>query len=342
MTGAAAFGVLGRRVLNLPSSCLVPLAGLLALALAAASGCASASPSGAADAGVDEPVGIAPLEPTDAALAPDATPGPDSGDPFLDASPPPNGTAGCLRASKTGVFEGKTLSVAGVSRGYTLFVPEGYDARKAYRLVVGFHSGGRTGASARPYFGLEEPAAGQAVFVYPDAVGGNWDLATAYPQNRDIAYFDALVAELGGSLCLDKTRVFGVGTSSGAYFVNQLACARGNVLRAIASHAGGGPFASSGGTYDAKGQLICPTPPVAAAIFHGLADTNVSPSEGDKAITHWSHWNGCGAERTPTAPSPCEMPTGCAKPVMVCKVPGQGHAIWAPGRQATWAFFAGF
>lgn len=234
------------------------------------------------------------------------------------------------------------MTVAGVPRTYTLYVPESYDARKAYRLVVGLHSGGRNGASARPYFDLEGRSAGGAIFVYPDGLRGNWDLATAYAQNVDVALFDALVASLGASLCIDKTRIFAVGTSSGAYFVNQLGCARGNVLRAIAAHAGGGPFASTGGTYDAQGQLVCPTPPVAAAIFHGLADTNVSPSEGDKAIAHWTHWNGCTAERKAVTPAPCESPTTCGKPVLVCKIPDQGHAIWAPGRQATWDFFASF
>lgn len=261
-----------------------------------------------------------------------------------DATLPPGGSAGCglPLVGAPGTRENLALSVGGSSRVYTLTVPADYDPYRAYRLVVGLHSGGRTGASARPYLDLETRSNGGAVFVYPDAVRGNWDLETAYTQNQDIALFDALVTELSKTLCLDKTRIFAVGTSSGAYFVNQLGCARGNVLRAIASHAGGGPFAVSGGTYDDKGRLVCPTPPVAAAIFHGLADTNVAPSEGEKAIVHWSSWNGCADTRQPTMPSPCEASVGCKNPVLVCKVPDQGHAIWAPGRQATWDFFASF
>ena len=260
--------------------------------------------------------------------------------PPADATAPEGGSEGCLLPAKTGVFEGLAIDVMGASRTYTLSVPPGYDPTKAYRLVFGFHSGGRTGASARPYFDIEGRSGGAAIFVYPDGVRGNWDLNTAYAENRDVALFDALVASLRRSFCLDKARTFAMGTSNGAYFVNQLACARGNVLKGIASHAGGGPYMVSGGTYDEKGQLRCPTPPVAAAIFHGLADTNVSPTEGDKAIAHWSHWNGCQAARTPVLPAPCEAPTGCASPVLVCKVPDQGHAIWGPGRQATWDFFA--
>lgn len=289
----------------------------------------------AQDAAVSEPDTSVPEEPVEAGTdAPVAR----------DATLPQGGSVGCglPLVGAPGTRENLTLSVGGNARVYTLTVPADYDPYRAYRLVVGLHSGGRTGASARPYLDLETRSNGSAVFVYPDAVRGNWDLETVYTQNQDIAFFDALVAELSDTLCLDKTRIFAVGTSSGAYFVNQLGCARGNVLRAIASHAGGGPFAVSGGTYDEKGRLVCPTPTIAAAIFHGLADTNVAPSEGEKAIAHWSSWNGCSDTRQPTTPSPCEAPVGCKNPVLVCKVPDQGHAIWAPGRQATWDFFASF
>jgi polyhydroxybutyrate depolymerase len=292
------------------------------------------APASAADAGATD---VDAEVPVDGEVPVDAPP---DVDPLADATAPEGGSEGCLKPAKAGVFEGLAIDVLGASRTYTLSVPVGYDPRKAYRLVFGFHSGGRTGASARPYFDLEGRSGGAAIFVYPDGVRGNWDLNTAYADNRDVALFDALVASLRGAYCLDKARTFAMGTSNGAYFVNQLACARGNVLRGIASHAGGGPYMLNGGTYDEKGQLRCPTPPVAAAIFHGLADTNVSPTEGDKAIAHWSHWNGCQAARNPVSPAPCEAPSGCASPVLVCKVPDQGHAIWGPGRQATWDFFA--
>lgn len=277
-----------------------------------------------------EPAPAPAPEPVDAAPPPEP----------VDAAPPPNGTPGCGVAAPSGVREGLSLAVGGSTRTYTLWVPEGYSPRRAHRLVVGLHSGGRNGASARPYLDLEGRSEG-AVFVYPDAVRGNWDLNTPYAQNGDFAFFDALVRALSDTLCLDTTRFFAVGTSAGAYFANQLACGRGGVLRAIASHAGGGPFATPG-SYDAEGHLICPSPPVAAAIFHGLADTNVSPSEGEKAVRHWSFWNGCGATRAPASPTPCEAPQGCKRPVLVCTVPGQGHAMWGPGRQATWDFFAQF
>ena len=318
---------------------VAPVVLLASIGFVSFAGC-SATPAGpTADAAASEddaatfPDDAATPERSDAAA--DATV-----DPYADATAPVNGTAGCLRAVPVGAKDGVTVDVAGITRTYTVYVPESYDGRTAHRLVFRFHSGGRTGASARPYLDLERRAKGAAIFVYPDGVAGNWDLTTAYASNRDVAAFDAIVAKLSASYCLDKTKVFAVGTSNGAYFVNQLACARGDVLRGIASHAGGGPFMTQGGTYDDKGQLRCPTPPVAAAIFQGLADTSVLPSEGEKAITHWTHWNGCAATRAPVAPSPCEAPDGCTNPMLVCKIPGQGHAIWDPSRDAIWDFFA--
>ncbi|MBK6459804.1 MAG: hypothetical protein IPF92_02165 [Myxococcales bacterium] len=291
-------------------------------------GCSSEPAPSASPGGSATPVVSGEPEPVDAAA------------PSVDAAPPPNGTPGCGAVVVSGLREGLALTVAGTPRTYTLWLPERYDPRRAHRLVVGLHSGGRTGASARPYLDLEGRSEG-AVFVYPDAIRGNWDLNTPYAQNPDFAFFDALMRELSDTLCLDATRFFAVGTSAGAYFANQLACGRGGVLRAIAAHAGGGPFQTPG-DYDAAGHLICPTPPVAAAIFHGLADTSVSPTEGEKAVRHWSFWNGCDAARQPAAPTPCEGPKGCQRPVLVCTVPGQGHAVWGPGRQATWDFFAQF
>ncbi len=323
------------RLPSLPSSLLgltLPL--LLPLA---AGGCgpgatAKVQPSAAPEV---EPAATGEPEPSE----PLAPPGTDAG---KDASLPADGTAGCGKAPPSlGAADGVALTVGATTRTYTIALPEGYDPTRAYRLVFGFHSGGRNGAGTRPYYDLESRAGNSAIFVYPDGLKGSWDLETPAEKNRDVAFFDALVATISASHCIDRTRIFAMGTSMGAYLTNQLGCRRGNTLRAIATHAGGGPFELQG-SYDAQGTLVCPERPVAAAIFHGLSDTNVAPSEGDKSIKHWRTVNHCKSSSSPRSPSPCEAPDGCDRPVLICKIPGQGHAIWASGRQATWDFFAGF
>ena len=77
-------------------------------------------------------------------------------------------------------------------------------------------------------------------------------------------------------------------------------------------------------------------------VFIGLADTNVDPKDGEASVSHWSWAQGCTAQTSPAAPSPCVSYQGCKKPVVSCKIPGVGHRIWDQGPKATWDFFASF
>lgn len=289
-----------------------------------------------------EAVAPAPSETAEPTIEDEA--GPPPADAGRDTALPPNGSTGCgatSALSAPGPATGLVVTVGGTKRTYALSVPAGYDAYRGYPLVFNFHSGGRTGASARDYFAFESFAGDKAVFVYPDGVKGNWDLDTTAAQNADVAFFDGLLVELESKLCIDTTRVFATGSSMGAYLTNQLGCRRGDVLRAIAPHAGGGPW-ETGGTYDAEGHLKCAQKPPAAMVFIGLADTSVDPAEGEKSLAHWSWAGGCKAETSPVAPSPCVAYEGCKNPVVSCKVPGVGHKIWNQGPKATWEFFASF
>lgn len=302
-----------------------------ALPLACSSAPADPAPAPAASAG-----------PTPA----DPTPAPDAG--ADAASPekkiPEGGSAGCGKpATEIDYTEGRSLTALGKARTFARYVPKSYDPYRAYRVVFVLHSGGRTGASTRPYFDLEKHAGESAIFLYPDGLDKNWDLDTQPPNNPDVAFFDALLAETSARYCVDKARVFVTGSSMGAYLTNQLGCWRGaGAIRAIAPHAGSGPYRDQGGKYDAEGHLVCEAEAPAAMVFHGLADTNVKPDDGKFSAEHWRFWNGCAAATSPIAPSPCTKHEGCKKPVQTCWIPGQGHALWSESRKATWDFFASF
>jgi polyhydroxybutyrate depolymerase len=257
------------------------------------------------------------------------------------SSPSKGCGGGAAQAVVTGLSTGLTLSVAGKDRSYDLSVPGGYDPMRAYRLVFVFHGGGGSAKGARTTFKLEGIAGDAAIFVYPQGLG-DWDLDTPADANDDVAFFDAMLEELEGELCVDSARVFATGSSNGAYFANQLGCRRGARLRAIASHAGGGPYENDG-RYDDDGHLICAggTPP-AALVVHGEADAVVAPSEGKGSVEHWRWANHCGDDTTPYSPAPCVAYGGCAAPVVWCRIPGLGHGVWEKGPQATWDFFASF
>jgi polyhydroxybutyrate depolymerase len=250
--------------------------------------------------------------------------------------PPPS--AGCGKpAPRLGVSDGRVRASA-QNRGYVLSVPPSYVGTTPLPLVFVLHGGGGSAADVRAQMDLEAPARGQALFVYPQAINGNWDLDAEAAKNPDVALFDTLLFTVANTYCVDTRRVFVTGFSNGAYMANQLACRRGDKIRGVVSHAGGGPYENQG-RYDEQGHLVCPGKAVAAMIVRGDADGVVQPTEGDNSVAHWRFANRCTGGKVKASPAPCEAIQACAQPVMSCRVPGLGHAMWSEGRAATWAFF---
>ena len=268
-------------------------------------------------------------------------PQPAAGGAGAPATSPPlagSGSPGCGKApSKTGAT-GQRVNVLGRDRAYTVVVPEGYAPQSPYPLVFVLHGGGGNAAGARTQTDLEKVAAGHAVFVYPDAVGGNWNLDAPTSSNGDVGLFDAILLTAYNNLCIDARRVFVTGFSNGAYMANQLACKRGERIRGVVTHAGGGPYETSG-SYDATGHLVCPGKAVASLVVHGNNDGTVAPAEGQKSIDHWSYANRCTSSTTSAYLPPCVTQQGCFQPVGVCRIPGLGHGLWSSAGKVTWTFF---
>lgn len=265
----------------------------------------------------------------------------------LPDAPPPGTTSppssACTRSGLTkGGGQAKTITVNGEPRTYVLSVPQGYgELPQSWRVVFAFHGGGGTGESLRNWYDTDRLAESQAIVVYPDARWGAWDLDSPAESNPDVALFDALLGSLRAQACVDDGRVFAVGFSNGAYFANQLACRRGDALRAIAPHAGGGPW-GTGSSYDAQGHLVCPGKPPAVMVLHAEDDYTVPVSNVDTTLAHWTWANGCQSTTHGIAPNGCSAYDGCARPVEVCRYWGVGHSIWSEGAKATWDFFASF
>ena len=235
----------------------------------------------------------------------------------------------------TGVMP-QTIEAAGQQRDYDLAIPADYDPDTAYPLVFAWHGRGGNGQLARLYFKVEESSQGQAIFVYPDGLPlpdmnnqTGWDLT---PNGADIALFDAILADVRARLCVDDARIFSTGHSFGGYMSNAVGCARGDVVRAIAPVAGGGPFFPCAG-------------PVAAWIAHGMSDSTVPFSQGEGSRDHWAGADGCDMAEGPVEPAPCVAYTGCddGLPVHWCAhdeptLGGHGWPDWAG--PAIWSFFA--
>jgi polyhydroxybutyrate depolymerase len=240
------------------------------------------------------------------------------------------------------------LVVGSDTRTYALSVPMNYSADKPQALVFGWHWYGGSGINAASTYHLESSDGtgnNRAIFAYPDGifmVGGQsaWDLSAG---GIDVVLFDALVAQISASYCVDPHRIFSTGMSYGASFTNMLGCYRGNVLRAIAPASG-----------DAPGRSITCNGSLAAWITHGRNDTTVDFTTGGIATRDfWIARNGCSTSTVQDATTPaCVDYQGCRAglPVVWC-VHDQGHSwpntnsdctggVCFDAGPAVWAFFS--
>lgn len=169
-----------------------------------------------------------------------------------------------------------TFTVEGRERRAIVAAPDGYRAGRPHKLVVAFHGRTDDNADVRRYFDLEAAAREPAVYVYPAGLPDRqgrftWaDPGDAPGALRDLAFFDAILARVGDAYCIDRDAVFVVGHSLGATFANSVACARGRVVRGLASVAGGIAAA------DCRGE-------VAALLVHNPRDELVPIAEGERA-----------------------------------------------------------
>jgi poly(3-hydroxybutyrate) depolymerase len=246
--------------------------------------------------------------------------GPDAG--------PAKSSAGCAQPpAAKGVINGMIVA-RGKMRSYVLSVPSSYAGNVPLSLVFMFHGGGNSGGGFRGGGNSEIPAAGRALFVYPSGLGGVWDLKEG---GDDVLLIDALVADLGARYCLDLNRIFAAGFSYGGWMATAAGCQRGDVMRAIASVAGGGPQ-----------QTGCKER-VGVWITHGAADGAENISEGRKSRDFYVNRNGCTAMTAAVDPAPCQANQGCPAdgPVIFCGHAG-GHEWPSFADAAIWKFFDSF
>lgn len=242
----------------------------------------------------------------------------------------------------------ETLDVGGTQRTYVLAVPKSHDVERAYPLVLVFHGDGGDGPGMRRVHPIDSFSGDTAVVAYPTGLGQTWNLYEPSATNPDIAFVEALVDAIDAKVKIDRTHVFGVGYSSGGYFINQVSCRKNGFFRGIVVHAGGAPNEPEdpeagvwpSGYVKCKDQLPAPEGGVATMAVHGEND---APEGGEFVAIYWAALNGCKEERTPTTPSPCVKFEGCPadKPVVWCLIPGMGHTIWQEGTKAGWDFIKG-
>ncbi len=244
-------------------------------------------------------------------------------------------SAGC---DKTRTLANGTLSIqsGGKSRKYILKVPDSYDKSQAYRLVFAFAESGSSAQSVanRNYFRMAGYDNKNTIFVAPDAENG----AGSWSKN-DVAFTDAILAQLEGDLCIDKTRIFATGFSFGGAMSLALACTRADVFRGVAFFSGA----------DLTGS--CPSTPLSKPIAYyasqasGDASGDPIPSSGRIKQAQFAAVNGCTAEPNATVfpaagkAHTCTVYKNCKAgyPTVYCVFNGpHGWEPNDPGQSTSW------
>ncbi|MDB4980293.1 MAG: hypothetical protein JWM82_1045 [Myxococcales bacterium] len=236
----------------------------------------------------------------------------------------PTRTAGCdqIPTQVTGRFVKLAISVpdaapsygaAYQSRVYYVRLPKSYDPGRAYPVALLGPGCGASGDSAIP---LEEASKDDAILVGLNGVDNCFNHDGV--DTPDLPYFDATLARVEADVCIDPSRIFVAGFSSGSWLTNYLGCARADVLRAQASAAGGLPPIPA-----CKG-------PIPAMFAADTADTKNGPETVKMAVDRVRAVNGCSEETEPYdfgVPSPCVQFKGCKAgyPVVSCVTSGLGH-----------------
>lgn len=213
------------------------------------------------------------------------------------------GSAGCHLPLASGISD-VSIVVDGVTRTYVRVVPSSYDPAKPYPLFIGLHASGGTAQSGRSKLNLEAGSHEPAVFVYPNGTPGaspsgdrGWVLDG---DGADVAFYDALLAELTNTACIDRARVAVVGFSNGGMFANVLACLRAADLRMVVSVA------------STPGPTSCQPDHVALLLAAGELDNLVPLTTSQQVRDEAAARNGCAAPGAAQPALPCPANTTCS------------------------------
>jgi poly(3-hydroxybutyrate) depolymerase len=189
---------------------------------------------------------------------------------------------GCGKANP--VNGSRTIMTGGQSAMFNVNVPAGYEASTPLPLGFGFHGFGN---------GACGPAQGEcrgfamlpAVTVYMKSISDGWEQQQVLEQN--ITYFQDVLALMKNEYCIDQSRIFIAGVSSGGQFIEHLTCRFGDTLWQTT--------AVSASVVNAANQNCKGTPP--ALVIHGVTDQ--AGNYGQGVAEMFAKRNGCSA----TAPA---------------------------------------
>lgn len=230
----------------------------------------------------------------------------------------------------------RSITIDGVTRGYTVHVPPTYDNSTLTPLVLDFHAMGMTAEWQRNTSGFLELSDQQGfVVVWPQGLDNTWNVGPCCGTQDadDFAFVTALIRELSSEACVDQRRIYATGYSFGGAMAYYLACNHAEMLAAVA--------VSSVDLF-ATSEVGCnPSRPVGTIAFRGTSDS-VIPYEGGAAsppgqpdIEHqfqgangtfqtWATLNACQGEPSTSDAEGCSTYTSCAENTEVTLCTSEG------------------
>jgi len=224
-------------------------------------------------------------------------------------------STGCGKASPQTGSSSNPLTVSG--HQYYVKLPTNYDASKPYPVIMMLNPTGNPISWAEQNAGFETTGPKENwIRAYPTMANNSsgW-------QASDVSFFQPFYDQILASYCVDKSRVFASGESSGGDFVSILGCEYGDKIRATA------PCSTkpvNGYALDVPIKRQCKGE-VTAVVIHGKNDNVVGPANGPKTRDFYAALNHCGTMTTPVQGytdtlSNCVMYQGCDEgfPVYWC------------------------
>lgn len=223
--------------------------------------------------------------------------------PAASAATPTATTPTATSAASAGCAPGRALAPG----NRTIHVQVGKVWREAYLsvprnavghaapLVVGFHGLRGWGEFMSDWTGMSKVAARAGfIAVYPTALEPKraWAIQPN-ANNQDVAFVNALIADVARRSCVDARRVSAVGISNGGGFAARVACDLAGKLAGVVVVAGALTQAGD-----------CPTGPKTSILeIHGNSD-QIAPynsKNGSKGVLDWvADWrkrDGCGSRK---------------------------------------------
>lgn len=191
-----------------------------------------------------------------------------------------------------------TWNIDGVERTALVFLPS-RPSDSGAPVVFGFHGHGGSAANAARQFAFQKHWP-EALVVYmqglptpgrltdPEGKRTGWQHAVGDQQDRDLKFFDAVMASLSEKQAIDKRRIYATGHSNGGAFTYLLWAERPDVFAAMAPSS-------------AASRSIRRLKPKPAMHIAGRRDTLVKFAWQQRAMDAVKRVNGCQDEGRPWA-----------------------------------------